>query len=181
MSNINDSLISVAREVVEKSDKPLTINEIAEKVFKLKEKQPTSEDIVKFGIDFMLCGDFICCGNKSTGNVWDLKNRQSIAVLDKDVIEDLLEDDEDVKKNTLTDETLYEEVLDKSLEGMNDEDEDDNTNEKDDIEEELGLTEDTDGDNIEMVTVLQEDDEDEEEETEEGPLEDIVQGEIKSN
>ena len=88
MSNINDSLISVAREVVEKSDKPLTINEIAEKVFKLKEKQPTSEDIVKFGIDFMLCGDFICCGNKSTGNVWDLKNRQSIAVLDKDVIED---------------------------------------------------------------------------------------------
>ena len=181
MSTNNNSLMNIAREVVEKSNKPLSINEISERVFKIKGEKPTNEEVIQFGIDFMLCGDFVCCGNKSTGNVWDLKNRQSIAVLDKDVIEDLLEDDEDVKNNTLTDENIYEEDLDKSLDSMSDDDDDDTTEEKDDIEEELGLTEDTEGDNVEMVTVLEEDDEDEEEQDEDGSLEDIVQGEFKDN
>ncbi|MBP5550465.1 MAG: hypothetical protein J6X93_00245 [Bacilli bacterium] len=178
MSNVNDSLMNIAKEVVEKSDKPLAISEIAEKVFKIKGKQPTSEEIVKFGIDFMLCGDFICCGNKSKENVWDLKYRQSVAVLDKDVIEDLLEDDEDVKNNTLTDENIYDEDIDKSLDSINDDD-DDEVEEKDDIEEELGLTEDTGEDNIEMVATLEEDDEDEEEDIDSDDLEDIVEGTLK--
>ena len=177
MSNTNNSLMNIAREVVEKSGKPLSISEITEKVFAARGTKPTNEEVIQFGIDFMLSGDFVCCGNKSKENVWDLKNRQPVSVLDKDVIEDLLEDDEDVKNNTLTDENIYEEDLDKSLDSINDDDEDE-VDERDDIEEELGLTEDTEGDNIEMISVLEDDDEDEDSQ-EDGDLEDIVEGTLK--
>ena len=183
MINKNDSLLNIAKEVVEESKKPLSIKEIAAKVFKAKEINPTDEQIAQFGIDFMLSGDFICCGNRNKENVWDLKRRQPASILDKDVIEDLHADDEDVQKNTLTNENIYDEDIDKSLNySLDDEDED--ANETDDIAEELGLVEDDDenpngGITEREVIEIDDEDEDEEESEDDEDLEDIVVGEIK--
>lgn len=181
MINQNDSLLNIAKEVVEESKKPLSIKEIANKVFKIKEITPTDDQITQFGIDFMLSGDFICCGNRNKENVWDLKSRQPSSVLEKDVIEDLHADDEDVQKNTLTNENIYDEDIEKSL-NYNLDDEEDEVNETDDIAEELGLVEDDEENPNGGITereVIEIDDEDDEEEDLDGDLEDIVVGTIK--
>lgn len=188
MINSNDSLLKIAKELVEGSPKPLSIDEIASKVFEIKGIEKDEAKVAQFGIDFMLSGDFVCCGTRNKENVWDLKSRQPASILDKDVIEDLYEDDEDVKNNTLTDDSIYLEDIDKNLEDNNDDDEDDDDDDTDtdDIAEELGLRteelEDSDDDEIKEVSVIEDDDDEEDEEEEDdldSDLEDIVVGSIK--
>ena len=62
MSNKNDSLLDIAREVVEESSKHMSIPEIAAKVFQIKGIEATDAAVTQFGIDFMISGNFICCG-----------------------------------------------------------------------------------------------------------------------
>ncbi|MBO4623494.1 MAG: hypothetical protein J5691_06425 [Bacilli bacterium] len=179
MSNKNDALIIIAKEVVEKSSEPLSISKIAEEVFKIKGTKASDADIIQFGIDFMLSGDFVCCGNKGNDKVWDLKNRQPSSILDDDIIEDLQEDDEEVKKNELKEENINPEDIDNGLDAnadVEDEEESDEKEEKDDIEEALGLSEEDGEDNIEMIEI---DDEDEEDEDEEEFDIDDIEGTIK--
>ena len=179
MINKNDSLLSIAKEVVKESKRGLSIKEIANKVFKAKGITPTEEQIAQFGIDFMLSGEFICCGNRNKENIWDVKGRQPLAVLDKDVIEDIYENDEEVKKNALTEDMYPEEpeVI---------EEEEDENGETDEIAAELDLiTESEEGDIITEREVIDrdededEEDSDDEEEPEDGDLEEIVVGTYK--
>lgn len=187
MINKNDSLMNIAKQVVSESDRPLSIGEVAEKVFAIKGIKPNEGEITQFGIDFMLSGEFACNGNRNKEAVWDLKSRQPASVLDKDVIEDLLADDEDVKNNILSDENLYDDVdIDKNSNiNDDDEDDDDSSNETDDIAEELGLISESDDEDFVGTEeiVVERDDEDEDEESEEAndseDLEDIVEGVIK--
>lgn len=179
MSNKNDALIKIAREVVEQSSEPLSISKIAEEVFKIKGTKVSDADFIQFGIDFMLSGDFVCCGNKGNDKVWDLKNRQPASILDDDIIEDLQEDDEEVKKNELKEENIHPEDIDNGLDTnaeVEDEEESEEKEEKDDIEEALGLSEEDGEDNIEMIEI---DDEDEEDESEEDDNIDDIEGVIK--
>ena len=184
MSNKNDSLLDIAREVVEESSRHMSIPEIAAKVFEIKGIEATDAAVTQFGIDFMLNGNFICCGtNKRQENVWDLKSRQPVSLLDKDggYLEDLYEDDEDVKDNILTNDNIYDEDIDKNLEDNNDDE--DEQEETDDIAEELGLisedSDDEDGFASTQEIVIERDDEEDEEENTDGDLEDIVEGTFK--
>ena len=146
----NDALIEIAIELMKNKNKPQTITTIAKEVFeekgiKLNEK---SEEYSQFVIDFMLCGDFIVCGEDKKGNkLWDLKNRQHHDMQDKEgfYIDDLYEDEE-VAKNELKDEYDYAENNQNDFDNSDNQDDEEETEEKDDIEEEL---EDSDDDLIE--------------------------------
>lgn len=146
----NDALIEIAIELMKNKNKPQTITTIAKEVFeekgiKLNEK---SEEYSQFVIDFMLCGDFIVCGEDKKGNkLWDLKNRQHHDMQDKEgfYIDDLYEDEE-VAKNELKDEYDYAENNQNDFDNSYNQDDEEETEEKDDIEEEL---EDSDDDLIE--------------------------------
>ena len=143
----NDSLIEIAIELMEKKRKPHTILSIAKDVFEMKglNYNDNLEMLGQFQIDFMLCGNFICCGEDKKGNkLWDLKDRQHHDLLDKESIylDDLYEDDEEVKKNELKDDDFVyanENNQDYDSEYNNDNSDDDDEEEKDDIEEELLL------------------------------------------
>lgn len=145
----NDALIEIAIELMKNKNKPQTITTIAKEVFeekgiKLNEK---SEEYSQFVIDFMLCGDFIVCGEDKKGNkLWDLKNRQHHDMQDKEgfYIDDLYEDEE-VAKNELKDEYDYAENNQNDFDNSYNQDDEEETEEKDDIEEEL---EDSDDDLI---------------------------------
>ena len=142
----NDSLIEIAIELMEKKRKPHTVLSIAKDVFEIKglNLNENSELLSQFQIDFMLCGNFICCGEDKKGNkLWDLKDRQHHELLDKESIylDDLYEDDEEVKKNELKDDDYAyasenEQDFDSDYNNENNDDEDEE-DEKDDIEEEL--------------------------------------------
>ncbi|MGD9605181.1 MAG: hypothetical protein AB7V00_03360 [Bacilli bacterium] len=142
--NTNDSLIEIALRKMHSRRQPRTIVKIAKDVF--EEKGYTTEEgdklFTQFSIDFMLSGHFICCGEDKNGiKLWDLKSRQPSSLLDKDgnYLEDLYNDDEEVLKNELTDETPFKQGLDKEFEDetYDEDDEEDDNEEHDDIEEEL--------------------------------------------
>ena len=142
----NNSLIEIAIELMEKKRKPHTILSIAKDVFEMKgmDYEENPELLSQFQIDFMLCGCFMCCGEDKKGNkLWDLKERQHHDLLDKEnvYLDDLYEDDEEVKKNELKDDDYAyvnenEQDFDSDYNNENNDDEDDE-DEKDDIEEEL--------------------------------------------
>ena len=187
MINKNDSLLDIAKVVVEESKRPLAISEIVEKVFDIKGVTPTQDEITQFGIDFMLSGDFICCGTNKKENLWDLKSRQSVSLLDKDggYLDDIHEDDEEVKKNELKEEPDYDEENNKNFD-TNDDDDDESLDEPDEVAEELGLInvgqDEEDGFAATQEIDVDHDDEDEENENESNEdtdLEDVVEGEFK--
>ena len=182
MTDNRESLLEIAVKIVEKNGGPLTIDAIANEVFRINEKVLTEEALTQFSIDFMLSGIFICCGEtKNHERVWDLKSRQSVTLLDKEAnlpenVETYFE--EDIKRAELNDENYDEESVDKSIEDSSDDD--DEKEETDDIAEALGLIYDKESE--EEATNNQDDDSDDEEETDEDydsdDLEDIVEGEI---
>ena len=145
MSN-SDALIEIAIDLMKTKNKPQIITAIAKEVFeakgiKLNEK---SEEYSQFVIDFMLCGDFIVCGEDKKGNkLWDLKNRQHHDMQDKEgfYIDDLYEDEE-VAKNELKDEYDYVEGNQNDFDNSYNQDDEEESEEKDDIEEELEESED---------------------------------------
>lgn len=141
----NDSYIEIAIELMKKKRSPHTIKEIAKEVFEAKGKKlaDCKDEYAQFQVDFMLCGNFICCAEKKGEKLWDLKDRQNHELLDKDYPEDIYEKDEEVIKNELKDETYYgdeskdeyESEFDQNPEDVDDDEEDEE--EHDDIEEEL--------------------------------------------
>lgn len=142
----NDSYIEIAIELMKKKRSPHTIKEIAKEVFEAKGKKIADhkEEYAQFQVDFMLCGYFICCAEKKGEKMWDLKDRQNHELLDKDYPEDIYEDDEEVTKNELKDETYYDEESKDEFENNfdqtpDDDEEEDDEEEHDDIEEELIL------------------------------------------
>ena len=84
-----------------------------------------------------------CEKDKKGEKLWDLKTRQPSALLDKEGIylQDPYDDDEDVIKNELKDDSFENENQDANAEDAYDDDEDEEDDEKDDIEEELLLYE----------------------------------------
>ncbi len=119
------SLLELAVELLQKKRKPQKILAIMAEVMELKgyKGQMIKDHSAQFILDFMQSGIFVYCGD----DCWDLKERQSTAVLDKDGgdYEEIYYDDEDVKKNELKDEIYDEDYV------SDDEDEDD----EDDVDE----------------------------------------------
>lgn len=158
----NESLIEVAIRLMKNKKKPKNMKSITNEVFQAKGiRDDENMDKLKaqFQLDFMLSGEFICCGEDKDGfKLWDLKGRQPTTLLDKDgaYLEDLYEDDEDVIKNELKED--YDEDEDIVL----DEDEEETD---DDIEEELKDYEDDDD--------LLIDDDDEEKDLDDDELDDL--------
>lgn len=154
----NNSLIEIAIELMEKKRKPHTILSIAKDVFEMKglELNDNPEILSQFQIDFMLCGYFMCCGEDKKGNkLWDLKERQHHELLDKEnvYLDDLYEDDEEVKKNELKEEDYNyankeNQEFDSEYNNDNNDEDDDEVEEKDDIEEELLLNDMYDDDEL---------------------------------
>ena len=143
-----DSLVEIAIKEMAKKRKPRTLNQIAKEAFEIKgvSSEEAKKILPQFEIDFMLCGNFICCGEDRKGEkLWDLKTRQPSSLLDKEGIylEDPYDDDEDVIKNELKDDSFENENGDSYDDNEDNEDEDED-DEKDDIEEELLLYEDED-------------------------------------
>ena len=142
----NDSLLEIAKELMEKKRKPHSIQNLAKEVFELKGLKVSDnlEMYSQFVNDFMLCGYFICCGEDKKGvKLWDLKSRQRHELLEKDgaYLDDPYGDDEDVVNNELKDDDYYygdsKDSYDKQFDDEDDDEEDDDEEEKDDIEEEL--------------------------------------------
>ena len=126
---------------MEKKRKPHTIMSIAKDVFEMKGLDYTEnpELLSQFQIDFMLSGNFVCCGEDKDGEkLWDLKSRQSSSLLDKDgsYLDDPYNDNDDVIKNELKDDMEYGDIDEDQDENIDDDD-DDEDEETDEIEEEL--------------------------------------------
>lgn len=161
MNGNNESLIEIAYKLMLTKKKPKSLAEICKEVFQIKGLTPEEIKAVypQFYMDFMLCGLFIATSeNKKGVKVWDLKSRQPSSILDKEIMylnDDPYIDDEDVIKNELKDDTIYD-VLDPSIEV---EDEEDDNDEPDEIEEELSML----GDDLDQIDYdYLDDDEDEE-------------------
>lgn len=132
------SLLETAKEIMKKKKKPRTLESITKEVFEKKGYSTKDlREVAQFELDFMASGLFIYCGkDKKENQLWDFKDRQKSALLDKDVYNDPLEDDEEITKNMLQEDNNYE---DKNL-LINDDEEPEN-DEVDDIQEDLGLIE----------------------------------------
>ena len=160
-----DSLVEIAIKEMAKKRKPRSLSQIAKESFEIKgiSAEEAKKLLPQFEIDFMLCGNFICCGEDRKGEkLWDLKTRQHSSLLDKEGIylEDPYDDDEDVIKNELKDDS-FENENNEEFDDNDDIDDDEDDEEKDDIEEELllyadedeELEEDSFDDNDDEITV----------------------------
>lgn len=139
MNEKNDSLIEIAFREMTKKRKPKTLDKICKDVFEIKGIKYDVEEASQFYIDFMLSGNFVCCGEDKNGEkLWDLKSRQLSSLLDKDgsYLDDPYDDDDDVKENELNDDMDYLGYDEEKEENLDDDDDDENE-ETDDIEEEL--------------------------------------------
>ena len=166
MSKKNESRVDLALRALSKKRKPYTITKIADAVFHQREEEMTPEKLAQFEMDFMLSGHFICCGEDiNQHKLWDLKSRQPSSLMDKEgnYLDDLYEEDEDVLKNELSDDTVYkvEKEFREDYYDQDDDDEDENE-EKDDIEEELMSEGYFDGDDEEKEEETETDDIEEE-------------------
>lgn len=138
----DDSLLEIAVKTLRRKRTPQNIYRIISEVMEQKGlKKGEAESMTpQFVLDFMLSGYFVYCGDNS----WDLKERQPLSVLDKEGGDyDFYEEDEDVKKNELTDEqyglvsNVENEVEDADEDEEETIDEDDLTNEFDNQSEVL--------------------------------------------
>lgn len=139
-----DSMLEIAMELMKKKRNPHTIQNLAKEVFEIKELKISEnlEMYSQFVNDFMLCGNFICCGEDKKGaKIWGLKSRQKYDLVEEDglYLDDPLEDDEDVKNNELTDDNSYTIEDNFESESSFEDDEEEEDDEKDEIEEEIML------------------------------------------
>lgn len=181
-TNKNDSLLDIAIRLMKSKKKPKSLKDLTNEVFQYKGiKNDKNVEALKaqFQVDFMISGNFVCCGENKQGlKLWDLKTRQPSTLLDKDgnYLEDLYADDEDVIKNELKDDN-YAKIVVKGLELYTDEDEEEK--ETDDIEEELGLVSDTD--EVTEKEVTEEDPEEEIDEDYDDTVDDIDEDDIEED
>lgn len=136
MNEINDSLLEIAVALMKRKKKPQTLESMLDEVFQKKGMAKDDQTVAQFEVDFMLSGLFIYCGeDKDKNQLWDLKERQPSSLLDKDGgYLDLYENDEEVIKNELKDDTLY---TDKNVDEFINDDDIEDKEEEDDIEEEI--------------------------------------------
>ena len=123
------SLLEIAVELLSTKHKPQPIMQIAKEAMEIKglKTAQAKELLPQFLLDFQASGYFVYCGD----GCWDLKDRQPTSVLDKDGTDfDIYsEDDEEVKKNELKDDSYEVEARANS----NHEDDEEETEEDDDI------------------------------------------------
>lgn len=123
------SLLEIAVELLSTKHKPQPIMQIAKEVMEIKglKVAVAKEVLPQFILDFQASGYFVYCGD----GCWDLKDHQPTSVLDKDGTDfDIYsEDDEEVKKNELKDDSYEVEARANS----NHEDDEEETEEDDDI------------------------------------------------
>ena len=123
------SLLEIAVELLSTKHKPQPIMQIAKEVMEIKGLKATvaKEVLPQFILDFQASGYFVYCGD----GCWDLKDHQPTSVLDKDGTDfDIYsEDDEEVKKNELKDDSYEVEARANS----NHDDDEEETEEDDDI------------------------------------------------
>jgi len=164
----NDSLLEIAVSIMKKKKTPQTLDDILKESFKKKEIEKEENTVAQFEVDFMLSGLFVYCGEKDGKQLWDLKERQLSSLLDKDggYYEDMLENDEEVKKNELKDDTIYTD------EDIVDDDEVEDKEEEDDIADSMGLINEGE-ESSEIDSEELRNDEDEEEPEEEEDFDDI--------
>lgn len=154
-----ESLLEIAIELLKQKQKPQKITSILKEVMELKGvKAALAKELApQFVLDFMQSGYFVYCGDEC----WDLKDRQPTNVLDKEGgdYDDIYEDDEDVKKNELKDDSYLEEQIVTS-----DEDDEDDDSEKEEEEDDLAKAFEEFGEDVDLgFTLVNEDDEEEEE------------------
>ena len=154
------SLLEIAISLVQRKRGACKLNKIVEEVMEIKgyKGAKAKEHTAQFLLDFMQSGYFVYCGDDS----WDLKERQSTAVIDKDGAdyEKRYNDEDEVKKYELKDENIY----DTDYDDVNDDDEEEDEEEDDEIARELHeLNEDDDDLSKEFETESYEEDDDEEE------------------
>lgn len=147
------SLLEIAVELLQKKRKPQKILTIMTEVMEIKGYKPqqAKQHAAQFIADFMESGIFVYCGD----DCWDLKERQSTAVLDKDGgdYEEIYYNDEDVKKNELKDDIFDDSYI------SDDDDDSDDDEEDDDIARELENMDDDDFEHEITEIESQEDDE----------------------
>lgn len=152
MYNI-DSLLEIAVKLLQSKKKPKKLKEIVKEV--MTKKGYTADQIKEltpqFMLDFMASGYFVYCGD----DTWDLKDRQPVAMLDKDGgdFEYTSDDLDEVKANELKDDDYENNLDDSSMD--DDDDDDDNDDDDDDISKEFNDEDD------EFDRVFDSDDEDE--------------------
>lgn len=144
MATNNDALIEIAIKLMKDKVKPQTIISLAKEVFEIKgiKFNEKSDEYAQFQIDFMLCGNFIVCGEDKKGDkLWDLKDRQPHDLQDKEgyYSEDHSSEAEEAEENELKDEIYDKEESSDNISSLADDDEDEDQEEKDEIEEELEL------------------------------------------
>ena len=132
------SLLEIAVELLQKKRKPQKIQTIMAEAMEIKGYKPqqAKQHAAQFIADFMESGIFVYCGD----DCWDLKERQSTAVLDKDGgdYEEIYYNDEDVKKNELKDDIFDDDYIsDDGEDEDEDEDDEDEDSDEDDIAREL--------------------------------------------
>lgn len=132
------SLLEIAVELLGTKHKPQPIMQIAKETMEIKglKTAQAKELLPQFLLDFQSSGYFVYCGE----GCWDLKERQATSILDKDGTdyEIYADEDEDVKKNELKDDSFG---MDSHLEHNRDEDDNE---EDDDIEAALKESSDDD-------------------------------------
>lgn len=122
------SLLEIAVELLLTKHKPQPIMQIAKEAMEIKglKTAQAKEILPQFLLDFQASGYFVYCGD----GCWDIKDRQPTSVLDKDGtdFEIYSEEDDEVKKNELKDESYESDVRSEQSH-----DDDDDQEEDDDI------------------------------------------------
>ena len=75
-NNKNDSLLEIAIRLMKSKKKPKALKDLTNEVFQYKGiKNDKNVEALKaqFQVDFMVSGNFVCCGeNKQGHKLWDL-------------------------------------------------------------------------------------------------------------
>ena len=129
-----ESLLEIAIKLLQNKKKPKKFKEIIREVMTKKgyTVEESKEYTPQFMLDFMASGYFVYCGD----DTWDLKDRQPVAMLDKDGgdFEYSSDDLDEVKANELKDDDYEEQSNDNS---QLDDDDDDDDDDEDDISKEF--------------------------------------------
>ena len=161
MEDKNKSLLEIAVSVIKSKKKPQTLESIQTKVFDKKGiKNPSSDEIAQFDVDFMLSGLFVFLGEDNQGNqIWDLKENQAFVPADKITSTyDPREDEEEAAKNELNDDNVFS---DNDVHSTDDDDETDQVNEEEELAAEFGLVSADSDDSTEIERTVDPDEEDE--------------------
>ena len=154
-----DSLLEIAIQLLQSKKKPKKLKEIMRET--MTKKGYTLEEVKEYApqfmLDFMASGYFVYCGD----DTWDLKDRQQVAMLDKDGgdFEYTSDDLDEVKANELKDDDY--DYVEKSSDNLSSDDDEDDSNDDDDddISKEFSL----DDDDTEFDRVFNPDEETDEE------------------